>query len=426
MKEKTFALKGTVFYSKTKDEICVSPDSYLVCEDGLSAGVFPVLPEAYQGIPVRDTGNSLIIPGLTDLHIHAPQYSFRSVGMDMELLEWLDQIAFPEESKFSDLEYARKSYQIFVNDVKKSPTTRLSAFGTLHVEATELLMDLMEETGLKAYIGKVNMDRNSPDTLQEKSVPDAKRDTLNWIADVQDKYTNVKPILTPRFTPSCSDPLMDELGKIQRQYHLPVQSHLSENLSEMAWVKELCPNTAFYGEAYDQFGLFGGEDCPTIMAHCVHCPDEELELIKKRGVYIAHCSQSNTNLASGICPVRRYLDAGVNIGLGSDIAGGFSVSLLRAMSDSIQTSKLYWRLMDHNAKPLTLEEVFYMATIGGGSFFGKVGSFEKGYEFDAVILNDENLPYPQEFTPLQRLERLVYLSDDRNIIGKYVAGTKIF
>ena len=100
--------------------------------------------------------------------------------------------------------------------------------------------------------------------------------------------------------------------------------------------------------------------------------------------------------------------------------------MLRVMADSIQTSKLYWRLKDNAAKPLTLEEVFYMATVGGGSFFGKVGSFEKGYEFDAVILSDRNLPYPQEFTPLQRLERLVYLSDDRNITGKYVAGTKIF
>ena len=426
MKEKTFALKGTICYSKTKDTLFTSADSYLVCEDGICAGVFPELPEKYKGISIRDTGDSLIIPGLTDLHIHAPQYSFRSVGMDMELLEWLDHIAFPEESKFSDLEYAKKSYSIFVNDVKRSATTRLSAFGTLHVKATELLMNLMEETGLKAYIGKVNMDRNGPDMLQEKSAADAKRDTIAWIEEVQDKYTNVKPILTPRFTPSCTDELMQELGAIQKQYHLPVQSHLSENLSEMAWVKELCPNTAFYGEAYDQFGLFGGEDCPTIMAHCVHCPDEELELIKKRGVYIAHCSQSNTNLASGICPVRRYLDAGVNIGIGSDIAGGFSVSLLRAMSDSIQTSKLYWRLVDHTAKPLTLEEVFYMATIGGGSFFGKVGSFEKDYEFDAVILSDENLPYPQTFTPKQRLERLVYLSDDRNITGKYVAGVKIF
>ena len=179
-------------------------------------------------------------------------------------------------------------------------------------------------------------------------------------------------------------------------------------------------------EAAAEFGLFGGEGCPTIMAHCVHCPDEELALIKKRGVYIAHCSQSNTNLASGIAPVRRYLEAGVKIGLGSDIAGGFSVSMLRVMADSIQTSKLYWRLKDNAAKPLTLEEVFYMATVGGGSFFGKVGSFEKGYEFDAVILSDRNLPYPQEFTPLQRLERLVYLSDDRNITGKYVAGTRIF
>ena len=426
MKQTTFALKGTICYSQSQNQIGVYPDSYLVCENGLCAGIFRELPEIYHGIPVRDTEDSLIIPGLTDLHIHAPQYSFRSVGMDMELLQWLDNIAFPEEAKFSDLEYARKSYSIFVNDVKRSATTRLSAFGTLHVKATELLMDLMEETGLKAYIGKVNMDRNGPDILQEKSARDSALDTIAWIEEVQDKYENVRPILTPRFTPSCTDELMKELGRIQKQYHLPVQSHLSENLSEISWVKELCPNTAFYGEAYDQFGLFGGEGCPTIMAHCVHCPDEELALIKKRGVYIAHCSQSNTNLASGIAPVRRYLEAGVKIGLGSDIAGGFSVSMLRVMADSIQTSKLYWRLKDNAAKPLTLEEVFYMATVGGGSFFGKVGSFEKGYEFDAVILSDRNLPYPQEFTPLQRLERLVYLSDDRNITGKYVAGTRIF
>lgn len=426
MNNNLFALKGTIFSSKNPKEINVMPNGYLVCENGKCAGVFPILPEKFQNIPVRDAGSALIIPGLTDLHVHAPQYSFRSVGMDLELLEWLDHIAFPEESKFSNLEYARKSYSIFVNDLKKSATTRASIFGTLHVPATELLMELLEETGIKAYVGKVNMDRNGPDTLQEKSAEDSARDTISWIEHVQDKFQNIKPILTPRFTPSCSDALMESLGKIQRKYQLPVQSHLSENIGEIAWVKELCPNTDFYGMAYDQFGLFGGEDCPTIMAHCVHCPDEEIDLIKKRGVYIAHCSQSNTNLASGISPVRRYLDAGLHLGIGSDIAGGFSISLLRAMADSIQTSKLYWRLMDNSAKPLSMEEVFYMATVGGGSFFGKVGCFEPGYEFDAVILDDTNLPAPQNFTPLQRLERLIYLSDDRNITGKYVAGRKLF
>lgn len=426
MASKNFVLKGTICYSETKDRLLISEDSYLVCEDGLCAGVFKELPEKYQGLSVRDVGNALIIPGITDLHLHAPQYSFRSVGMDMELLDWLDHITFPEESKFADLDYARASYSIFTEDLKKSATTRASIFATLHPEATELLMDLVEQTGVQAYIGKVNMDRNGPPTLQEESAEASAQATISWIERVAHKYQNVKPILTPRFTPSCTDDLMRRLGEIQKHYHLPVQSHLSENLGEIAWVKELCPNTRFYGEAYDQFGLFGGEGCPTIMAHCVHCPEEEIALIKERGVYIAHCSQSNTNLSSGIAPIRRYLDEGLHVGLGTDIAGGFSISPLRAMADSIQTSKLLWRLVDDSLKPLTLEEVFYMGTAGGGSFFGKVGSFLEGYEFDAVILDDTNLPHPQTFTSKQRLERLVYLSDDRNIIGKYVSGTKIF
>ncbi len=287
-------------------------------------------------------------------------------------------------------------------------------------------MDLLEETGLKAFVGKVNMDRNSPPALQEKSASASVRDTISWLEETAGKYQNVKPVLTPRFIPSCSDELMKALAEIQKAYHLPVQSHLSENTGEIAWVKELCPSTSFYGEAYDRFGLFGGEQCPTIMAHCVHCPDEEITLMKERGVYIAHCSQSNTNLSSGVAPVRRYLDEGLHVGLGSDIAAGSSISILRAMADSIQTSKLRWRLSDHSLKPLTLEEAFYMATIGGGSFFGKTGSFLEGYEFDAVILDDTSLKHPQTLTARERLERLVYLSDDRNITGKYVSGTKIF
>ena len=147
--------------------------------------------------------------------------------------------------------------------------------------------------------------------------------------------------------------------------------------------------------------------------------------MKKQGVYIAHCPQSNTNLSSGIAPVRRYLDEGLHVGLGSDVAGGTCSSILRAMADAIQVSKLYWRLIDSSMKPLTLEEAFYMGTEGGGSFFGKVGSFEKGYEFDAMILDDSNIRHPQEISTRDRLERLVYLSDDRNLVGKYVQGRKV-
>ena len=420
----TFALKGTICYSISPQELSITPNSYLICSQGKCAGIFPALPEKYRGIPCTDYKDDLIIPGLTDLHVHAPQYTFRASGMDLELLDWLNTYAFPQEARYENLEFARSAYSIFAEDMKKSPNTRACIFGTLHVPATELLMELMDKTGLKTMIGKVNMDRNGSPILQETSAEASALATVTWIEDTLNRFENTMPILTPRFTPACTDQLMAKLSQIQKKYHLPMQSHLSENFGEIEWVKELCPGTRFYGEAYHQFQLFGG-DCPTIMAHCVHSSEEELALMKKQGVYVAHCPQSNTNLSSGIAPARHYLEAGLHVGLGSDIAGGTSLSILRAMADAIQVSKLYWRLVDSSAKPLTLEEAFYLGTEGGGSFFGKVGSFREGYEFDAVILNSSTIPTPLSLSPKDRLERLVYLSDDRNITGKYVSGRKI-
>ena len=420
----TFALKGTICYSISPQELSITPNSYLICSQGKCAGIFPALPEKYRGIPCTDYKDDLIIPGLTDLHVHAPQYTFRASGMDLELLDWLNTYAFPQEARYENLEFARSAYSIFAEDMKKSPNTRACIFGTLHVPATELLMELMDKTGLKTMIGKVNMDRNGSPILQETSAEASAQATVAWIEDTLNRFENTMPILTPRFTPACTDQLMAKLSQIQKKYHLPMQSHLSENFGEIEWVKELCPGTHFYGEAYHQFQLFGG-DCPTIMAHCVHSSEEELALMKKQGVYVAHCPQSNTNLSSGIAPARHYLEAGLHVGLGSDIAGGTSLSILRAMADAIQVSKLYWRLVDSSAKPLTLEEAFYLGTEGGGSFFGKVGSFREGYEFDAVILNSSTIPTPLSLSPKDRLERLVYLSDDRNITGKYVSGRKI-
>ena len=420
----TFALKGTICYSISPQELSITPNSYLICSQGKCAGIFPVLPEKYRGISCTDYKDDLIIPGLTDLHVHAPQYTFRASGMDLELLDWLNTYAFPQEARYENLEFARSAYSIFAEDMKKSPNTRACIFGTLHVPATELLMELMDKTGLKTMIGKVNMDRNGSPILQETSAEASAQATVTWIEDTLNRFENTMPILTPRFTPACTDQLMEKLSQIQKKYHLPMQSHLSENFGEIEWVKELCPGTHFYGEAYHQFQLFGG-DCPTIMAHCVHSSEEELALMKKQGVYVAHCPQSNTNLSSGIAPARHYLEAGLHVGLGSDIAGGTSLSILRAMADAIQVSKLYWRLVDSSAKPLTLEEAFYLGTEGGGSFFGKVGSFREGYEFDAVILNSSTIPTPLSLSPKDKLEQLVYLSDDRNITGKYVSGRKI-
>ncbi|MDD3339085.1 MAG: amidohydrolase family protein [Lachnospiraceae bacterium] len=421
----SYVIKGAFCYSRSKDELDVVSDGYLVCEDGISKGVFEELPEAYASYPLEDYTGCLITPGLTDLHVHAPQYAFRGMGMDLELLEWLNTNTFPEEAKYADLEYAKKAYAYFTEDLRKGATTRAVVFATLHVPATELLMDMLEEAGIASYVGKVNMDRNSPDYLCE-TTEDSAAETLRWILDTKDRYRFVKPIITPRFTPSCTDELMKKLKDIQMEYHLPVQSHLSENLGEIDWVQELCPNTSFYGQAYDQFGMFGGDGCPTIMAHCVHSSVEEIALMKKNGVYVVHCPECNMNLTSGVAPVRTYLDEGVHIGLGSDVAGGTVESVLVCMANAIRASKVRYRLLDDTLPALTLEEAFYMGTLGGGSFFGRVGSFEAGYEMDAVVFDDSSLHTTRELTTKERLERIIYLSDDRNIVGKFVKGQKLF
>lgn len=399
-------------------------NAFLVCVEGKSAGVFAELPEKFHNLPLTDYGDSVIVPGLTDLHIHAPQFAFRGLGLDLELLDWLSTHTFPEEAKYHDLEYAGKAYSFFAEELKRGPNTRSVVFATVHVPATRLLMEKLEATGLVSLVGKVNMDRNSLPGLQEESAERSAADTVGWIEGCAGRFRNTSPILTPRFVPSCTDELMVRLAEIQKRYKLPVQSHLSENQGEIAWVKELCPASGCYGDVYDRFGLFGGE-APTIMAHCVWSDGEEAELIRNRGVFVAHCPQSNENLSSGIAPVRRFLDAGIRVGLGSDVAGGCHPSIFRAMSDAIQVSKLYWRLADQEAKPLTIEEAFYLGTVGGGSFFGKVGSFAPEYEFDALVLDDRGIAGPLRLSVPDRLARIVYLSDDRNIRAKFVRGASI-
>lgn len=422
---KRFALKGQICYAAGLHELQVVENGYLLCEDGVSKGVCQELPEGWAGVLVQDYGDRIIIPGLVDLHLHAPQYAFRGMGMDLELLDWLNAITFPEEAKYSSLEYADRAYRIFVENLRRGATTRAVIFATIHLPATELLMDKLEASGLKVMVGKVNMDRNSPDILREADAAASAADTVKWLEETAGKYRNVRPILTPRFIPSCTDELMERLKEIQKEYHLPVQSHLSENPGEISWVQELCPESEFYGDAYDRFGLFGGDGCPTVMAHCVYSDEREQERMKERGVWVAHCPESNINLSSGVAPVREFLEKGIRVGLGSDLAGGSSDSIFRAMAHAIQASKMRWRMKDEKLAPLTVEEVFYMATKGGGSFFGNVGSFEPGYELDAVVLDDSGLKHPQPLTVRERLERICYLSDERQVAAKYVAGEQI-
>lgn len=427
----SFVIKGNICQTKNPGELDLHERAFAVCVDGVSRGVFNTLPEEYAYLPIYDYGDSLIFPGMVDLHVHAPQYAFRGMCMDLELMDWLNRYTFPEEEKYENIKYAEKAYGLFVDALKKSATTRACIFATRHRYATELLMELMEKSGLVSYVGKVNMDREASEKLAEDSAEISAYTTFGWINATKDKFKNTKPILTPRFIPCCTDKLMEELREIQMAYGIPVQSHLSESKGEIDFVKSLRPDNAFYGDSYNEYDLFGKNDdidtdVKTVMAHCVWSSDDEVDLMRKNGVFVAHCPASNMNLTSGIAPIRKYLNLGLNIGLGSDIAGGQSESIFRAITDAIQVSKMYFRMVDESYKPLVFSEAFYLATKGGGAFFGKVGSFEEGYEFDAVVMDDRALPHPQTLTLAERMERAVYLGlDEKNITAKFAAGKRI-
>lgn len=412
-------LHGTIVHTPTKDVFDCHPDSYLISEDGKVTGIFQELPEKYKNVPVLDYGNSLILPGLCDMHVHAPQFVYRGLGIDLQLMEWLDRYAFPTEARFADLSYARIYYEAFADALAKNGTTRAVIFGTLHAPATELLMEILEKKKIGAYVGKINMDTLSPDYLCE-TPEQSLADTRKWIEDTKDQFRFVKPAVTPRFIPTCSTSVLEGLGKLAQEFDLPVHSHISEDLGEMSIVRDRYPQYDNDGDVYDHFGLLTSH---TVMAHFIYPTLHEMELIKERGVTIAHCPQSNGNVAAGIPPIRQMLDLGVKVGLGSDIAGGYSVSIFRAMSEAVYLSKLQWLRSEKKDSFLSVPESFYLGTKGGGQFFGKVGSFESGYEMDAIVIDDRSLCVPADrLSTEERVERVIHLSDDRNIIARFVSG----
>lgn len=414
-------LRGNILFTKDASGFTIMENSYIVIIDGKVDGIYNILPENYQNDKIEDFKDKLIIPGMNDMHAHASQFRNAGIGMDKELMPWLNDYTFPEESKFKDTSYARKIYSRFIKSMIKNGTTRAVLFATLHKEASMELFDMLIDAGVGAYVGKVNMDYNCPAYLSE-SCQQSLEDTEEIILQYKDVSPLVKPIITPRFVPSCSVELMKGLGKLSMKYNLPVQSHLSENTDEVNIVKELFKDSNFYGQVYDDFGLFGNK--PALMAHCIYSTEGEINLMKKNNVTVVHCPTSNFNIGSGMMPIRKYLNLNINVTLGSDVSGGHHCSIFKVMTYAIQNSKINWQRSGKKDNFLSMSEAFYMATKGGGSFFGKVGSFEKGYDFDALVIDDSNL-YPDDYSLLERLERFVYIGDDRNIIKRYVCGKEI-
>ena len=414
-------LQGNVVYSPRLGELAALPHGALLLDDaGAVQAVLPAAPE-HADAEVFDYGDALILPSFVDMHLHAPQYPMLGMGMDLPLMEWLNTYTFRSEARFADADYARRVYRRLAEELITGGTTRVCMFSSLHTDATLILMEELERAGVTGCVGKVNMDRNSGDVLRE-STEESKRETLRWL-DACGQFRHVKPILTPRFTPTCTDELMAWLGKLAEERGLRVQSHLSENENEIAMVRGLHPDCAQYWETYAKYGLWKDH---TVMAHCVHSDAREREAMLRHNVVVAHCADSNVNICSGVAPVRAMLREGVWVTLGSDIAGGAELAMNRVIGMSIRASKVRAMQTDGRDAFLTVDEAYYLGSTAGHRWFGADGGFAVGKPLHAIVVDDGAFPESvRELTLRERFERSIYLMDRRAIRAVWSEGRRV-
>ncbi|MCJ1234053.1 hypothetical protein MMC14_002011 [Varicellaria rhodocarpa] len=334
----------------------------------------------------------------TDTHIHASQIPNAGIFGKSTLLSWLKTYTFPLESSFSSLTKASTVYDHCVKKTLSHGTTTAAYFATIHVPATNVLASTCLSLGQRAFIGRCNMDTDlQPEYYRDASAGSAIEDTkatISHIKQIDPENKLVTAILTPRFAPSCTRELLSGLGALHKETSLPIQTHISENTSELALVKSMFPENDSYSAVYDVHGLLTPK---TLLVHACHFSPDEVKLVKERGSKISHCPVSNSSLGSGICPVRELLDEGLDVGLGTDVSGGYSYSILAAAREAGVTSRLRTAVMDPSIDQaekdqvkLTVEECLYLATRGGAKCLGlekMVGGFEVGMHWDAQLVD---------------------------------------
>lgn len=414
--------KGNIVYTKVKDKFEIYEHGYIVVNsDGTIEDCYAELPKEYANSQVTDFGNQIIIPGFTDLHLHPNQYPNVGLGYDLELMPWIETYATPCTEYFRTREKAAAIWAAFISDLWKYGITRSVQFGPTDEFSTDLLFEMMIQSKLSCYLGKNHTDFKK-DKHETETTEESKAVAMRLYEKWEGKSKLVHYMLTPSFAPGCTPELMKWVGEMARRYNLPVQSHLDENRTEVKMVKKRFPDSKHYADVYVQNDMFG-KGIKTIMAHCIHTKEDEIQLLRDPDVYVAHCVHSNFDLASGIMPLRRYLDEGINVGLGSDISGGHTMNMMDIMRTTIEASKYYF--VAEGKAPISINEAFYLATKGGGSFFGKVGSFEPGYVFDALVVDDDALPDMRGVSITERMERFIYNGDDRQIKKRFCDGKEV-
>ncbi len=354
-----------------------------------------------------DYGDCVCLPGMIDAHVHLSQYHVRGMHAP-HLIQWLDRYIFPEEAKSFDPAYARATAEAFFDALIKAGTTTAVIYVSASKEATEIAFQVAEQKGVRAVIGKVMMDTNSPEALQEDPKQSI-RDSL----ELYDKWHGKTPLLdyvfSPRFAPVCSSGLMREIGQEASRRNAYIQTHLSENLDEIKWVEKLFPACGSYTEVYDRAGILTDR---TLLGHCLHLSEEEIGLIRVRKSKIIHCPDSNFFLKSGVFPWRRIEESGIDFALASDVGAGTTLSMPQIMKMAIYRQEI----------ALSPEEAFYRATVGGAKALSRendLGMLKEGMLADMVFMR---MPVSDA---REVLSRMIYLTDSSRIVAVYIHGNQV-
>ena len=395
---------------------------------------------AATGDLVRFGAGQYLLPGLVDLHVHAPQWPQLGKALDLPLEQWLQAYTFPLESRYADSAFAQTVYESLVEGLLTNGTTTALYFGTIHLEATQILADVCLKKSQRALIGRVAMDdaQQCPPYYRDASAESAAALTRAFIDYVQSMPGNssglIRPVITPRFIPSCTDDLLVRLGSLARETGCHVQTHCSESDWEQRFVLDRCGKTDT--AALDGFGLLSRR---TILAHANFIDGADIALIRERGCGIAHCPLSNVFFSDAVFPLRKILRHDLHVGLGTDIAGGASPSIL----DNARHAVIASRTLESGVDPaqdrsqrrrpdsrIDAVTAFWLATAGGGSALDlPIGIFREGFQFDALLVDararDGNLHLDIDDTAEDILQKIVYLAGRANVREVWVANRQV-
>ena len=433
-----FSLRATVHQTPTRTDHQVLRDVVIVVENGVIESIGPDVAPAGEHLDLP--AGHVLLPGMIDCHIHAPQWPQLGTGLDLPLEDWLFTHTFPLEARYEDVEFADEVWAHMVPTLLAHGTTTAVYYGSIHEEATTRLAKRCLADGQRAFVGRVAMDhpQGTPSWYRDASAAEsvaASRRSIEAIRAADGGRGLVQSIVTPRFAPACTDEAMAGLAELAADENVLIQTHCSESDWEHGHAFERFGRSDT--EALDGFGLLQPH---TVLAHAGHTSPADWKLLVERGAGIAHCPMSNAYFGDAVLPVRRALDAGVSMGLGSDIAGGSEPGLLAQCQQAVTSSRMLEDGVDpsipRDARRLEAQRIdtvtaFWVATVGGADLLGQpIGLLEVGRRFDAVAVRVDGVRSPlrswsEVDDDARTFEKIVRLARPADIADVWVDGRRV-